>query len=370
VPDFLTRTEVEAIAYRAIRSIDNTKIDPASVKKKGSTMNILTVGAGGALCEEVQRRAFAKIAALTRRGARGDELDAKIFEDTFGQISRLGAQPAVTTVEIARAVGGAGGVVKAGAKALAGAIEFTLDVPVPFAAGQKGPLRATVTSKSAGSATNVPKGAIKAWADPGALFDPTLDIVSIEDAANGEDPELDEALVARAERWADTLARGTLAAIELRATQVAGVRHSLATESLDAEGYPAGPVVLYVADSFGNANEALCLQVLRILRDVRCGGVPVRVVGSVPSFSSIVLSPGFLDGFSIPIVQTQARALVAAAVNRITTNATLERSLIATAMRSVPGLVVTDKAIVSPAGDIVPRPGETIRTREDLITFV
>lgn len=369
MPDFLTRTEVEAIAYRAIRSIPESKIDPAAVKKRGSTMNILVVGAGGALCEEVQRRAFAKIAALTRKGARGAELDAVIFEQTFGQITRLGARPSVATVEISRPVGGSSGDLKAGTTALAGSIEFSLDVPVPFAAGQKGPLKATVTAKAAGSTTNVPKGAINAWANKGALFDPTLEIANIEDATAGENPELDEAFAARAERWADTIERGTLSAIELAATQVAGVRYALATESVDAAGSPAGPVVLYVADSFGNANEALCLTVLRAVRSARCGGIPVRVVGSAPSFQSIVLAPGFLDGFVIPVVQTQARAIVAAAVNRLGTNATLERSLIMAAMRTVPGLSVSDKSIISPAGDVVPRRGETIRTREDLITF-
>ena len=41
---------------------------------------------------------------------------------------------------------------------------------------------------------------------------------------------------------------------------------------------------------------------------------------------------------------------------------------ITTAARSVPGVIVSDGAVVVPAGDVVPSTGQVIRTRLDLIT--
>lgn len=370
MPDFITRPEVEAIATRALKSLPGSKIDPASVKKRGSTMNVLAVGVAGALVEEVQRRAYAKLAALTRKGARGSELDAVIAEQTFGEVVRLGAEPSVTTVEIARTAGTLpGGSIPAGTIAMGGTVEFSLDSAVPFSVGQKGPLRVNVTSRAAGTGTRVPAGGINAWKSAGDLFDSNFTVRSLEDTAGGEDPETDDEFVVRAETWVQAVRRGTLTAILFGATQDAKVRSAVVVESTDALGEPNGPVILYIADSFGQANEALCLRVIRKLREWRCGGIPVRVVGSVPSYQTIVLAPEYVDGFAIPTVQAQARALVLAAVNRTLPKKPMERSLIFAAMRATPGLVVPDTAVVLPVGDVVPLPGQTIRTRDDLISF-
>jgi len=64
----------------------------------------------------------------------------------------------------------------------------------------------------------------------------------------------------------------------------------------------------------------------------------------------------------------RVRTVVNGQVNQTRPNRTLYRSLITTAARSVPGVIVSDGAVVVPAGDVVPSTGQVIRTRLDLIT--
>lgn len=365
MPDILTRAEVEAIAERAIRSIPETRLDPKSVRKRGSTTNVLLVGAAGALAEEVQRRCVAKLAALTRAGARGAELDAVIAEQTWGQVARLGAQPSVATVQISRPTSDAGGgTVPAGTVCLAGGVRFTTDYPVPFGATQLGPLDVTVTASAAGSATNIAAGSISAWADSSALFDPTFTVLNADAAAGGEDAELDDDFIVRAQQFELALKRGTIEAIAFGIQQEAGVRNAVVEEDV-----ASGRVWAYIADSNGNANQALIDRVQRRIITYRAAGIRVPIFGAIPTYVPIVLSPGYLDGAATLAVQDLARTAIVTAVNRTPPNTRLQRSLLFATLRSIYGLVVDDGAIAAPVGDLVPLPGQAFRTRADLVEF-
>lgn len=371
MPDFLTRAEVEAVAKRALSSEPTSKVDPTSVSKKGTFTNVLLVGAGGALAEEVERRAEAKLLALTRAGAQDAELDAVIFEETFGQVTRLGAAPAVVTVQIGRPAAGGAGIILAGTTLVAGSVQFALDVAVPFAIGQKGPIITTATATVAGLATNVADGAINAFKDASALFDPTLTVTNqstINDgsgaAAGGEDREIDQAFRKRADDWVFAIQKATLEAIAFGIQQVSGVRQVVVEEDT-----ASGRVTAYISDSNGNANQALVTRVTLALIKYRAAGIRVAVIGSVPTYVPIVLAPEYLDGYATQPVQALARATIVAAVNRTLPKKNLQRSLLVAALRTVPGLNVTDGSVVLPVGDTVPLQGQTFRTRDDLVTF-
>jgi uncharacterized phage protein gp47/JayE len=371
VADLASLEQRLLVAKRAIASIPEAKLDPSAIDRKpGSTLNVLFAGAA-AMTEEVERRAMAKFAALTLAGANGPELDALAAERTYGLVTRFGASPSVVPVRLSRAAVGLlpTGTVPAGTLLSAGAVQFALDADETFLLGQLGPLETTATATSAGAVTSVQAGAIAAFADASKLFDPRLAVTNPEPSAGGADAEEDDPLRARIRAFPNAVRRGTLAAIEFGALLVPGVTKAVAVEVLDLSGLQTGLVLLYVADANGQANAALVNKVRLALREWRAGGIAVRVAGAVPTFIDVALAIGFLDGYATPGVQSQARAAVVDAVNRLAPNEPLLRSTIVAALRTIPGVVVFDSSIVKPIGDLFPTPGQVFRTTPAQVTF-
>lgn len=368
MPDAITRAEIESIAKRAIRGTPNAKVSADSVSQKGGAMNILTMGVLGALVDELQARFFGKLAALRRSTARGDELAAIIFEQTFGQVVRLGASTSVLPVTLSRAASGTSGTVAAGTELAFGGVTFGLEADVTWGLTDTSKV-ATARSRLAGAQSRVAEGGSIAWTNASGLFDPTITLAANGPAAGGEDGETDDQLLARADRWATGLSKATLPAMELAAVQ-AGARQSRAYEELDAQGQPNGVVLLYVADSDGRANTALVQAVRLALLEARGGGMPVHVVGSSPSLQGIVLAGNVLAGYDPDTVKAAVRARVVGAVNRLAPGETMSRALILATARAVPGFVVNDSTLVAPTADVVPATAsQTLRTDTTLVTF-
>jgi hypothetical protein len=328
-----------------------------------------------ALADESASRAFAKLLALTYDGAKGSELDALVAERTRRQVSRIGAAPARAVIAVARPAGGAllaqtiaaGEVI--GDIAGGSSVTFATDFDLPFAAGQTGPIYSTATATAAGSLTNVDQGSIARFVSPTSFSDLTFVPSAVEVIAGGTDLEKDDPLIQRAEEWEQKRARGTLSAIELGALTVPGIVQASVEEPTNVFGDPTGQVALYLADINGNCNSSLVAAVRLALRSWRCAGSVPVFYASTPSYQGIVLHLGVLDGYSTSTVQQLARGAVVAATNILAPKATLQRSALFAALRSVPGAVVGDDAIVSPALDVVPTNGATLRTRPDLVSF-
>jgi uncharacterized phage protein gp47/JayE len=368
VPDYQSRNQRIRVFKRGVLSVPNATIDPEAVDKAGSTLNLIAAGVG-AVAEEVERRADAKIQALTLAGARGSEVDAIAEERTGGDVVRFGATPSTVPLTFTRATATAGGgTIKAGTVVSVGTVSFTTDLDVTFGASDLGPHTVDATSTTAGASTRVAKGTLTSFAT--APFDQSIRVTNLEPASGGGDVENDPDLKSRIRAWPSTVRRGTLGAVEAGALSVPGVRQAVAVEVLDETGTATGLVVCYIADANGQANASLVRKVERALRSWRCGGGPVRVVGSIPTFVDVQLSIAYLSGFATEDVQDQVRSAVVAAVNRLAPKATLLVSLIVEAIRSVPGTVVPSTAVRLPAGDVVASGGETFRTTTSRITFV
>lgn len=369
MPDFASAASYRAIAKRAIQSVPESTLDPEAVDRKGSTVNIL-VAAGAAMATEAETRAAAKIRALTLDTDVDEELDAVVADRTYGEIVRFGATPAVVPVQLRRASGAyPAGSVPAGARLVAGSVAFTLDEAVPFLLNERGPIETTATATAAGAGTNIAKGAIAGFDAPQSLFDPLLTVANLEAAAGGGDRELNTSLRSRARAFPAGVQRATSRALEVGAMSVAGVRQAVLVEPLDAEGYPSGSVLLYIADANGQANSALVAKVVRALLDWRAAGVPVRVVGSVPTFVEVRLSIGYLSGFATSTVQARVRAAIVNAINALRPSDPLYVSALISAARTVPGVVVPDGAVLLPVGTLYASNGETYRTTVSMVTF-
>jgi uncharacterized phage protein gp47/JayE len=368
VPDYQSRNQRIRVYKRGLLSVPGATIDPEAVDKKGSTLNLMAAGTS-AVAEEVERRSDAKIAALTLAGARGSEVDALAEERTGGEVHRFGATPSVVPLTFTRtSFAAGGGTIAKGTKVSVGSVSFTTDLDVTFGATDLGPHTVDATSTTAGTQTAVAIGTLTSFDT--APFDPAIRVTNLEAAAGGGDVELDPSLKSRIQDWPRTVRRGTLGAIETGALTVPGIRLAVAVEVVDETGIATGMVICYVADANGQANVSLVRKVERALRAYRCGGGPVRVVGSVPLFVDIQLSIAYLAGYATEDVQDLVRSAVAAAINRLPPNSTLLHSLLIEAIRSVPGTVVPANAVRLPVGDVVPSAGVTFRTTTSRVTFV
>jgi uncharacterized phage protein gp47/JayE len=187
--------------------------------------------------------------------------------------------------------------------------------------------------------------------------------------AGGDATESDGAFRAQARAFWTAARRGVKAAIEFGALTVPGVRQAAAEELLSEPlGVPTGYINLYVADANGQSNSVLNAQVASALEEYRAAGIVVTIYGGTPVYESVELSLSYSAGTDTAAAWAAVRSAVVAAVNALGPSETLRVSTIIAAAKTVPGVIVSDSAVVVPAGDVVPAAGQIIRTRSDLVT--
>jgi hypothetical protein len=209
-------------------------------------------------------------------GAKGDALTALV--DDHLNIQRQPATNAQAAVAFARTSGGAAFTMAAGFVVgsefddAGNTILYTLDADVSFGVGDNGPIAGAVTAETTGRDGNVAAGAITRFVDPRP--DATLTVTNAAAAAGGNDEESDEELRVRARLFWQTLRRGTLAALEFGALQVASVRTVRATEDQST-----GEVIVVVADSDGGSTAQMVSDAEGEIENWRAAGVQVAVLG-------------------------------------------------------------------------------------------
>lgn len=248
-------------------------------------------------------------------GAKGDALTALV--DDHLNIQRQPATPAQAELTFTRSSGGAGftlsaGFVVASAFDEAGStINYTLDADVTFLAADNGPHLGNVTAETTGVDGNVAAGEITRFVDPKP--DTTLAVTNALTAGGGNNEESDDQLRVRARLFWQTLRRGTLAALEFGALQVASVRTVKATEDLDT-----GLVVVVVADTDGNSTAQMVSDAEAEIENWRAAGVSVSVLGGT------VLEVG-ITGVLVVNDGVDAAALVSLCTDAITARLAKQR---------------------------------------------
>lgn len=373
MPDLPTRTDLFNIGADEIRARSEARppaqrLDPAQVFVEGTDINIVTASSS-AMGEEVGRQLARSISALLLDGAEREDLDRLVADRFSPVIVRRGASPAVVTLQFSRVTGAfAAIVIPAGFQVRSSAgVVFETTAASGLAAGDAGPVDAPAQAVLAGLTGNVPAGSITQLATLPAP-DPDLLVTNDEAATGGDDPESDVRLRARARNFYLTARRGTVGAIEFGALTVPGIRQATAIEEIDALGRPTGRVALYLADAQGQANSALVAAVRSALYDYRAAGIVVDVYGAIPRYVPIVYRLRFQVGVDTVAAFDNVRFSTVATVNSGPPGATLPVSLLFEIARSVRGVIVLDDAIVAPVGDLVPAPGEIIKTTLDLVT--
>lgn len=362
MPDIPTRLDLYARGRDYIEQ-HSSKLDPGVVDVEGSDANVI-VGSASVMAALVAKQAGYQSARHFYDGCSGEDLDRKVIDDI--QEPRKGASPALTQVRFFRASAAAGlGTISAGTKVVSlTGIEFVTTSSATFGAATLEAL-ADARSSEAGAATKVGANAIRKIDKPSALFDPSIEVTNDERSAGGEDAESDDDYRARARGFWSAARRGVLGAIEYGALRVDGVTSAMAVEVVTPDGSPGRVVELYLADSAGVSNAQIGVLVDAELREWKAGGIFVAKKFSTPTIVSVELRLAFYAGVDQGALTELVRNAVVTFVNSLGVNQPLYlaelRAVLARFKQD--GLVPSDQSVASPAGDVVPPTGSTLRTR-------
>lgn len=262
--DLLAQFEAEALAQNSALAFNDGDVTEA--QEHGA----------GAMADASIRFTVQAFKETFIDGAKGDALTALV--DDHLNIQRQPATNSQATVSFSRTSGGAGFTLAAGFviasefDSAGNTVLYTLDADVTFANGNNGPYAGSVTAEIAGKDGNVAIGKITRFVDDKP--DSSLVVTNAAAAAGGNDVESDDELRVRARLFWQTLRRGTLAALEFGALQVATVRTVKASEDLST-----GMVTVVVADSDGGSTAQMVSDAEAELENWRAAGVTVVVLG-------------------------------------------------------------------------------------------
>lgn len=347
------------------------RIEPTQIDVVGSDINLL-IGSQSYVGHAVVRQLGEQINGLILDGCDTDDQIDRLAFDRY-QMLRKGAAAALGTVEFSRPTAAAGaGSIPIGTKLITlTGIEYTTITTATFDASS---LTATadVRAAQAGKDFQAGKNNIRRFDNIGLLWDQTLQVNNVAATAGGEPAETIDVFRERVRQFFIASKRGTLAAIEFGAKQVAGVESAQAVEAVEIDGFPARIVRLFIADSSGIASAALAAQVSAILLEYRAGGIMVLVETSSPVIVPLQLRLIFRTGVDTAGLRDQTRGGVVEFVNSLGVNQTLEIGALYAVLARFrsDGLIVSQGTIVSPVGDIVPSPGFTLRTTTASVTIL
>lgn len=309
-----------------------------------------TVAAGAAMADAVSQYVASSVRETFLDGADGDKLDARV-QDRWN-LPRLAASNSLVTLSFSRAAFTAGaGTIPAGTRfatptdSEGGRREFVTTGAASFGATDLGPKTAAAESVQAGAAANCDASTITQI--PDSLFDTSITATNVARASGGADVETDPEYRARARAYPQTLAKGTLAALEFGAGQVAGVRRATAVE--DA----AGVVTVYIADAAGGSNPSLVALVVTELENWRAAGALVLVTGGVTQLVDVEVTLVVAEGQATDYT-SQIQSAITAEILLLGAGATLYHSRLEATCIAVDRNNILDAVISVPAGNVVP----------------
>jgi uncharacterized phage protein gp47/JayE len=304
-------------------------------------------------------------------GATGDALTDLVNDHL--NIQRKAATAAQVTLSFSRSPGAAGtipaGTTVATLTTADGVqINFTLDAAIAVDTSG-GPFTGSATATEVGPDGNVASSTVQIIVD--ALFD-DFTVTNTAAAGGGNNEESDEELRKRARDFFATLRRGTLAALEEGALQVASVRVVSAIEDATT-----GQIQVRVSDSDGNSTAEMVADVEAELENWRCAGSNVTVVGGTQLAVDMTLRLIARDGFDVAAAGPTIIDAVETRMNKLSTGETLFLDGVIAAAINVfaddvndvnlddsggsSSLIIGGTPQSGAAADVVPTSGQTIR---------
>jgi uncharacterized phage protein gp47/JayE len=380
--DFLTFDDL----FRAARDevlARNAKLSKEAVEREGSDANVLIAAACAAIDECVGQMASVSAASFLD-SARGKALDRLVF-DRYGLV-RKPASPALGLVSFSTtATNPTAFSIPAGTLLQStDGIQFVTTASDTFPAGTTGPVTIPVRSILAGAGQQTKAASITNIVSRITGAPATLTVTNTVATAGATDEETDDLLRERARRFYATAQRGTLSAIEQAALTVAGVQKAVAFEAIDSSGRPARFVMLVVSDAFTESladlstspatyaaqSQQLALSVFNALSDVRPAGVYVQVQVAQVVMQAVQLQLSFQAGVDYESVALEARSVIVGHINELAPGQNLIIAEMLEKLRRVTGLIITGGEIIAPAGNVMVKPLQALRTDLSLVGIV
>lgn len=361
----LTRLDLFAIGRASILA-SNPKISADLVNTQGSDVNII-VGGQSVIGGYLSLQLDARLAAHYLDSCEGDDLD-RFGQDRY-QEPRYGASPAQVQLRFYRAgvSVGAGAMPVGTLCASRNGIQFITTSAATFGASTLEAFAAAVSVQSGSQVKTGINGIVAINSTP---FDTSMQVTNDAPSAGGEDREDDDTYRERLRAFWLSARRATIPAIEEGAKTVLGVISAQAVETLDYLGLPGRAVLCYIADSAGIGNSTLAAQVDSALDEWRAAGIPCIVQTGSPQMVTIVIKPIFQATANTNALISAIISAIVTYVNTLGVNEPLTRAGLFTVLLRFKndGLIVSDGTLVTPAGDLVPNLGQSIRTQASLVT--
>lgn len=385
MPDFPSRDELrriyEVAALNPPPGVARPRISRAAFETPGTDVNALREGSA-AVGDELSGALTQTTASWWPDSAEGAQLDKRLL-DFVGlvrkdaAVSRCSVQFRLTTALVNDLP-----IPKETLLSTPDGIEFftTLEAVLPKAT--VGPLSVPVRSKRADSGVIAAENTITSIKGtiPGAPAD--LVVTNELAASTGDDQEDDRSLRSAYRNFWRTARKATLLALQEGALRVPGIVTATALEYYDSIGRQSKQVLLAVADrwtdqyivqnsvplSYQDRSQALAQEVGNALSDTRAAGIYVGVFVAKVIPLSIRLDLTFTAGADPFAVSESARAAIVNYVNMLPPGKAFRRSEAASALRQVPGLVVSGNEVSYPTGDVVPRVLEKLGTSLSAVT--
>lgn len=363
--------------------VRNPRLTPEEIEREGSDLNIL-VAAPAAMADEC----IAHIASVRKDlyvdTASGDALD-RLITDRYPDLIRKQASPSYgyITFSFSPATTGAFNIPDATVLSTADGVQFVTVGVTAVAVGVTSktiPIRSTLAGASQKASANKILNLVSGI--PGA---PSSGMTVSNSAATfgGEDREKDGDYAVRYKRRYLAARRATIGAIEQAVLEVPGIVKCTVFENLDTLGRPIGYVQAVIADSYTEqfvtssstpaayASQLANLQVEidSLLREWRAAGVGVRVTFGQVILQSTRILLAYVAGADQVSVNNVVLSKIVQHVNNLKPGQTLLLEDLRTLIRNTSGVVYTGNELVTPVGDVVPLPGQVLRTSATFTTI-
>lgn len=361
--------------------VRNGRISPEEIDRRGSDINNL-VASSAAMADACMGQLASVRAALYVGTARKDDLD-RLITDRYPDLVRKQAAPSYgyVTFSFSPAVVTLFSIPDATVLSTADNVQFITVGATPVPHGTT-TIRVPIRSVLAGSTQKAAIGKINSVLGniTGA---PTGMTVTNESATfGGEDREEDADYAVRYTLHYLAARRATIGAIEQAVLSVPGIVKATVFENLDTSGRPVGYVQVVVADSYTEQFVVLAsppaaymsqlanltTQISNVLLEWRAAGV-----GVVVQFASIVLqtirvSLAYVAGADTTAVNAVVLAKLIQYTNNLRPGQTFSLDEARRLVSETSGVYYTGNEIVSPTGDVVPLPGQVLRTSTSFTT--
>lgn len=374
--DFATRAQlfqrsVDLLVQRGALRPPETRLTRAAAETPGTDVNIL-LAVASFMADSVTQASAQRFANLFLDSATpGDALE-RLVKDRFSPaVVVKEAQAAVVGLQFARQDTTAAITMNIGDKmATVSGVEFELTQAMGMGIGQS--LSAVIPTVAVlpGPAGNVQAATVTEFVTAPPQLD--LTVTNPEPGSGGRDRESAASLRDRAKDYYRAAPRGTLAAIAFGAATVQGVFSVNVTEEFDNTVSPprqTGDVNVYLADSNGQSNTLLNNAVVQALQEYRAAGIYPAVAGGIARYEDIRFALATDPGFDPDRVTSQVAQAVVARVNSLKPGVNLLRSLLIKTASDIPGAVVSDTSLVTPATDLIAADSQIFKTDIARVTF-